>query len=508
MALERRKESMKLLQFASSYRIQLLIVTTTLLHFIMASSLLLHPDEAYYWDWSRHLDYGYYDHPPMVAWAIWLFSFLPLSELTVRLPAILSAVIVALSTYSTIKQLGADKKLAWYGFLIVTISPWLTITAIINTPDVYALLFYTLTVQFGVRFAILQQKRWLYLVGLLVTLSTLSKLTNLFLLPVFLLWMLVDSRQRKWLSTIHPWLSALIGSLGIVVLSVWNYNNNNAMVYRLSELESGSVVSLSQGINESLGFILTNLFMLSPMIVLIIIIAIPSFRIIFSKLNSGWSLVLFAAIIPWIYAIPASVFAKFQGNWLVFCAVPLTILGVGIVHYKQTYNEQTTSYKWLKYSVYWFLLVFVLLNLAPVSGFARSRMRELNGWHELGSIIDKQIDQNSKESQLVVYAQRYQTAALIGFYSKYHPNVNTCSIGVRKSMYDLWTDHSKNAGKDVVFVLISRWKKPIPNEFVSAFDSFTQLENMPIIQHEKKVHELNLYYGTNFNPEVLPKSRF
>ena len=27
-------------------------------------------DEAYYWQWAQHLDWGYYDHPPLVAWLI------------------------------------------------------------------------------------------------------------------------------------------------------------------------------------------------------------------------------------------------------------------------------------------------------------------------------------------------------------------------------------------------------------------------------------------------------
>jgi 4-amino-4-deoxy-L-arabinose transferase-like glycosyltransferase len=34
----------------------------------------LSPDEAYYWDWSRHLAMGYYSKPPMVAWLIALFT--------------------------------------------------------------------------------------------------------------------------------------------------------------------------------------------------------------------------------------------------------------------------------------------------------------------------------------------------------------------------------------------------------------------------------------------------
>ena len=32
----------------------------------------LYPEEAYYWNYAQHLDLGYLDHPPMVAWLIHL----------------------------------------------------------------------------------------------------------------------------------------------------------------------------------------------------------------------------------------------------------------------------------------------------------------------------------------------------------------------------------------------------------------------------------------------------
>ena len=59
--------------------------------------LELAPDEAHYWDWSRHLDWSYYSKGPLVAWLIRASCelFGPLSlELTgslaaaVRLPAV------------------------------------------------------------------------------------------------------------------------------------------------------------------------------------------------------------------------------------------------------------------------------------------------------------------------------------------------------------------------------------------------------------------------------------
>ncbi|MBT4483104.1 MAG: hypothetical protein HOC71_05445, partial [Candidatus Latescibacteria bacterium] len=34
----------------------------------LACSLNLTQDEAYYWMWSRNIDWCYYDHPGMIAW--------------------------------------------------------------------------------------------------------------------------------------------------------------------------------------------------------------------------------------------------------------------------------------------------------------------------------------------------------------------------------------------------------------------------------------------------------
>src|SRR5205814_5692688 len=68
----------------------------------------LSPDEAHYWDWSRHLDWSYYSKGPLVAWIIragcWLFG--PLSEhltgsamLAVRIPAVVFGSLLLVSLY-------------------------------------------------------------------------------------------------------------------------------------------------------------------------------------------------------------------------------------------------------------------------------------------------------------------------------------------------------------------------------------------------------------------------
>ena len=46
------------------------LVATTLLHVVLAAVLPLSGDEAYYWDCSRHLDWSYFDQPPLVIWSM------------------------------------------------------------------------------------------------------------------------------------------------------------------------------------------------------------------------------------------------------------------------------------------------------------------------------------------------------------------------------------------------------------------------------------------------------
>src|SRR5580700_4295525 len=59
-------------------------------------------DEAYYWMWSKHLAFGYYDHPPGVAFVIRAGTAIAGdTELGVRLVSILLALPVSLALYRT-----------------------------------------------------------------------------------------------------------------------------------------------------------------------------------------------------------------------------------------------------------------------------------------------------------------------------------------------------------------------------------------------------------------------
>src|ERR1700684_620612 len=81
----------------------------------------LAPDEAHYWDWSRHLDWSYYSKGPLVAYLIhgscllledWSRQWTGTATLAVRAPAVLCGSLLLLSLYVLTVQVYRREALA------------------------------------------------------------------------------------------------------------------------------------------------------------------------------------------------------------------------------------------------------------------------------------------------------------------------------------------------------------------------------------------------------------
>ena len=77
------------------YQLLLIIIVSTLIRCVIAASIGLGNDEVYYVTYAQHLQWNYFDHPPMVALLIRLttFNLFFTSEFFIRLgPILLSAI--------------------------------------------------------------------------------------------------------------------------------------------------------------------------------------------------------------------------------------------------------------------------------------------------------------------------------------------------------------------------------------------------------------------------------
>ena len=80
-----------------------------LIKLALAALLPMTGDEAYFVLWGRHLDYGYYDHPPMAGWMTWLMLHISEHPVMVRLPGILTELLIALGLYAQWQRFDVEK---------------------------------------------------------------------------------------------------------------------------------------------------------------------------------------------------------------------------------------------------------------------------------------------------------------------------------------------------------------------------------------------------------------
>src|ERR1700721_4275103 len=93
-------------------------------------------DEAYYWMWSKHLAFGYYDHPPAVALVIRLGTMIAGdTELGVRLVSILLALPMSYAVYRAAAILFGGQRIAATAAMLLNVTLMASVGTIIVTPD-------------------------------------------------------------------------------------------------------------------------------------------------------------------------------------------------------------------------------------------------------------------------------------------------------------------------------------------------------------------------------------
>jgi len=118
------------------WRLALVVVVASgVVRLFIAALTPVFPDETYYWEWSRRLAAGYYDHPPMIAWLI-KFGALAAGDtaLGVRLGAVLAGVAATFFTAAAARRLAGDRA-ALIAAMVLAVMPLSAAGLILATPD-------------------------------------------------------------------------------------------------------------------------------------------------------------------------------------------------------------------------------------------------------------------------------------------------------------------------------------------------------------------------------------
>ena len=134
-----------------------------LLYLAKFCPLDLAPDEAYYWDWSRHLDWSYHSKGPLVALLIRLScEIFGDTMFAVRVPAVVCGCLLLVGVYVLTVQVHHSEKLAFSVVALALTLPTVAAGSTLMTIDAPFTCAWVWALVFGYH-AVFGQARWAWL---------------------------------------------------------------------------------------------------------------------------------------------------------------------------------------------------------------------------------------------------------------------------------------------------------------------------------------------------------
>ena len=198
-----------------------LVAIVTAMRAAAAWNVPLTGDEAYYWEWSRHLALGYGDHPPGVAYTIFAFAWLGENPFAVRLGFVLCGLVATIAIAKTATRLaGGDERAGAVGALAITVTPLASVAFGAASPDGPYLAAWAVTLYCAVRAFGSGARRDYVFLGLALGAVLLTRMFAYALPFGIVAYALAPSRRHLWRDGL--WLSLVVAALVNVPLVAWN----------------------------------------------------------------------------------------------------------------------------------------------------------------------------------------------------------------------------------------------------------------------------------------------
>lgn len=391
---------------------------------IQAWGTELFDDEAYYWVYSKFLDWGYFDHPPMIAILIKFGYFIFPSELGVRL----FIVVLGTATIYFIEQLVKPKNPKLFYALVLNIA-LLQIGSIMAVPDIPLLFF---TVLFFLAYKSFSEKQDLkgsLLLSIVIALLLYSKYHGIL---IILFTLFSNLKLLKKPIT----YGVIIFSILLFMPHVWwqiahGYPSIN---YHLFER-----VSPEYNFSFTTDFVLGQLLIVGPLAGWLVIWAAMKY-----KPSTDTEKAMYWCVIGFYILFFLSSFkSRTEANWTIPLIAPLIVLSY------QFFNTDHRSAKWiyrlLPYSLAIVLIVriYMMLDIAPFKFLQKDEFHQNKTW---AASIKKQAG-----SMPVVFTNSYQRASKYWFYTG-DTSFSLNTYKYRRNNYNFWPLEERIQGKTVLLV--------------------------------------------------------
>jgi hypothetical protein len=404
------------------------ILGWVLLNVLQAAFTGIYPDEAYYWVYSRHLQWGYFDHPPMVAAMVKFGELFHHGYLFTRLGTVLFSAGTIVFLFKALPEEIKEIKIFIIAFLSVVI---FHVYGFIATPDA-ALFFFTAAYFYAYKLYLQKQSfRTVIFLSLCIVGMLYSKYHGI--LPVFFTFL---SNPRLILKP-SAWIIVFLVLLLLSPHIYWQYQHDWPTIkYHLSER-----VASSYRISKTTNYIFSQFLVWCP------VTALPAFYYILKIRRQGlyvkahqfnlWGVLLFFLL--------SSINSSIEPHWTLVAGASFLVL-LQIVLVKISPGFQKTFSRLALVSI---VLVMVgrILFVLPQSPLAKvSNLKHIFFAKERADSIYKHA-----KGIPVIFNDGYGAPAL---YQYYHPDVSTSSyntINYRRNHYSISDDEPMLNNKKVYY---------------------------------------------------------
>jgi dolichol-phosphate mannosyltransferase len=427
-------------------------------------SLPVFAQEAYYWAYAQRPDLAYFDHPPLVAWLIWLgtASFGDGAP-GIRFGTWVCGMVTMLAGLGLLREFGADAagQRAW--IVLGLMVPSLALTKFLANTDPPLVAGWTASMWFLWRARGGSLRAWT-LAGVAAGLAMLGKYTGVFLAAGGITVLVGDPEMRRqWLRP-GPWLGVLAAAVVFLPVVIWN---------ALHDFESfrfqtqGRLAAARLGLDQLLRCVGLQAGMLHPVVML----ALPAFLV--WSLRRTWGgdrrqlwLCAFALPLP-LWLLVNSLWIEVKANWFTPAYVPLLLMavlwwrerGAGLLQARPRLCRIAALALWA---------VPALLPLAPFLRLVpQPSGTSWTGWYEIAGAARHWRDvvdaEDGRSGNTFYFAANYRDAAQLerGLVLQRRdapdaiagPVLSQNVFGERALQYDHWEPPARHFGDDAVFAL-------------------------------------------------------
>jgi hypothetical protein len=390
------------------------VITVMRLVWLALDRTDLYPDEAQYWVWAQHLDWGYYSKPPVVAWLIALSTrIFGDTGQGVRLPAPLLHFATAMTIYGCARRL-YDLKTGFWSAVTYATLPGVFVSATIMSTDAPMMLCWAIALYAFVRARDSDDRRWWLLVGIAVGIGFLSKYAMAYWLLCAIVFLGAIREERR-----HIPLFLGATALGLIIYLpnfLWNYGNGFAS-YRHTEANAslGGALFHPEHLLEFFGaqFGVFGPLLFAALIALIVLAG----RTIYDRRAA---LLICFTLPPLALMLGLSLLSRAEANWAAPAYIAATIL---VVAWLLAEGRRIVIIVSIALHIAAALLVAVgLRNIAAVAGVTLpvkyDPLHRLQGWRSLGRAVTAQMAQHPGA---ILMADDRELLAALMFYVKPHP---------------------------------------------------------------------------------------